>query len=295
MAMKKKTGKIRKNFHGYSRKDKILYWVQTAAAVLVTFIMLFPLYWMLVTSFKSGNVVLSTELQLLPDGLNFENYIEAWTRVPLGRYIINTVIATAIVMFFKIVGGVLASYGFARGKFAGRDILFYLILGAMMVPHQITFIPLYEMCANLGWVNTFAGLALSSLVAPHFIFMLRQSFKSVDQSYVDAGKLDGLGELGTIWHVMIPMCKASLITVSLTTFITEWNSYFWPKIITQTDAVRTVSIGLVHLKSTFSGDNAWLHTNVTMAGGVITMIPAVIMFIVFQKYMLTGYAKTAMK
>lgn len=286
---------MKKAFHGYTKKDKAIYWVQTVIAVLVTLIMLFPLYWMVVTSFKTGNVVLTKEIRLLPDSLSLENYIEAWNRVPLGRYILNTVIVTVIVMTIKISGGVLAAYGFARGNFPGRNILFYMILGAMMVPHQVTFIPLYILCSRLGWVNTYMGLVLPSVVAPHFIFMLRQAFMSVDQSYIDAGKIDGLGTLGAIWYVMIPMCKASLITVSLTTFITEWNGYFWPKIITQTDAVRVLTVGLVHLRESWNGEALWLHTNVTMAGAVITMIPAVVLFIVFQKYMLTGYSKTAMK
>lgn len=281
--------------HAYSRKDKILNILQTFFAVIVTLIMIFPLYWMLVTSFKTGDIVLTNELKLLPDSFSFENYIEAWKRVPLGRYIWNTVIVTAIVMIIKITGGVLAAYGFARGNFPGRDILFYLILGAMMVPHQVTFIPLYILCSRLGWVNTYAGLVLPSVVAPHFIFMLRQAFKGVDQSYIDAGKIDGLGTLGAIWYIMVPMCKASLITVSLTTFITEWNNYFWPKIITQSDAVRVITVGLVHLRESWSGEALWSHTNVTMAGAVITMIPAVLLFIIFQKYMLTGYSKTAMK
>ncbi len=286
---------MKKTFHGYTKKDKAVYGAQTVIAVLVTLIMIFPLYWMVVTSFKTGNVVLTKDIHLLPDSLSLENYIEAWNRVPLGRYIFNTVIVTIIVMTIKISGGVLAAYGFARGNFPGRNILFYLILGAMMVPHQVTFIPLYILCSRLGWVNTYMGLVLPSVVAPHFIFMLRQAFMSVDQSYIDAGKIDGLGTLGAIWYVMIPMCKASLITVSLTTFITEWNSYFWPKIITQTDAVRVLTVGLVHLRESWNGEALWLHTNVTMAGAVITMIPAVVLFFIFQKYMLTGYSKTAMK
>ncbi|MCI8515584.1 MAG: carbohydrate ABC transporter permease [Hungatella sp.] len=286
---------MKTKFRGYSKKDKAIHVLQTVLAVVVTLIMMFPLYWMIVTSLKTGNVVLNREISLLPDSLSPANYVEAWNRVPLGRYIFNTVIVTFLVMTIKISGGVLAAYGFARGSFPGRNVLFYVILGAMMVPHQVTFIPLYILCSRLGWVNTYMGLILPSVVAPHFIFMLRQAFMSVDQSYLDAGKIDGLGTLGAIWYVMIPMCKASLITVSLTTFITEWNSYFWPKIITQTDAVRVLTVGLVHLRESWTGEELWLHTNVTMAGAVITMIPAVILFIIFQKYMLTGYSKTAMK
>lgn len=284
-----------KTFRGYTRKDRLLYFAQTLLSVIITLIMLFPLYWMIVTSLQPGEVLLGSSPDLLPKGFEWRNYLTAWTRVPLGRYIWNTVVVTFISMTIKIVGGVLAAYAFANGKFRGRDILFYIVLGAMMVPHQITFVPMYVLCSRLGWVNTYAGLVLPSIVAPQFIFMLRQSFRSVDQSYIEAGKIDGLGTLGTIWNVMIPMCKASLITMSLTTFVGEWNSYFWPKIITQTDSVRVITVGLVHLRESWQGTELWAHTNVTMAGAVITMIPAIVLFILFQKYMLTGYAKTAMK
>ena len=294
--MSPKKNILLRNIHGYGPKEKITYVVQGIGAGIVTLIMLFPLYWMLVTSFKTGEVLLGHGIDVLPSfPISFENYVEAWTRVPLGRYIYNTVMTTAIAMTFKVVTGVLAAYGFSRESFPGCNAMFYLILGAMMVPHQIIFIPIYLLCSKLGWINTYAGIVLPGLVAPHMIFMLRQSFKSVDQSYIDAGKLDGLGTLGVIRHVMVPMCKASLFTVGLNTFISDWNLYFWPKIITKTDAVRTIGIGLVRLRDSFTGEDVWAHTNVTMAGAMITMIPGVIMFCIFQKYMLTGYAKTAMK
>lgn len=279
----------------YTAKDKILYVLQTLGAILVTLIMVFPIYWMLVTSFRTGDVLLSKELNLLPNSLSLDNYIEACNRVPLFRYMWNTILVTAIIMVCKIVTGVLAAYGFARGKFFGRDALFCVILGAMMVPHQVIFVPVYVLCARLGWVDTIAGLVLPSAVAPHFIFMLRQSFKSVDDSYIDAGKIDGLGTVGTIFHIMVPMCKATLITAVLNAFIGSWNSYFWPKIITRSDKIRTITVGLVHLRESWTVVDMWKHTNVTMAGAVITMIPAVILFFVFQKYMLTGYSKMAMK
>lgn len=284
-----------KAFRGYTRKEKILYSLKTLGGLTVTLIMLFPLYWMLVTTFRPGIIVLSKEFSLLPEKLSLKNYAEALKRVPLLRYILNTVFATALGLFFKIGSGILAAYSFACGRFPGRDILFYLILGAMMVPHQVTFVPLYVLCSRLGWIDTFPGLLLPGLVDAHFIFMLRQSFKSVDSSYLDAGKMDGLGTLGAIWYVMIPMCRSTLIAAGLTTFIGEWNSYFWPKIITQTDRIRTVAAGLVYLKESYTGMEIWQNMNVTMAGAVITLIPAILLFFLFQKYMLTGYSKASMK
>ena len=295
MNEKEKKKASRKAFKGYTKKDKLLWHLQTLVAIFFTALSVFPIYWMIVTAVHDGPILLDGNPNILPESFTLANFADAWNRVPLARYIWNTVVATLIVMSFKIVLGVLAAYGFARGKFPGRDILFYIVLGAMMVPHQCIFIPMYVICAKLGWVNTIAGLVLPSLVAPRFIFMLRQSFKSVDQSYVDAGRIDGLGTLGSIWHVMIPMCKATLITVSLNTFVSEWNNYFWPKIVTQTDKIRTVTTGLVQLRESFGSVENWTHSNTTMSGAIIALIPAVTMFFLFQKYMLKGYAKTAMK
>ncbi len=293
--MEQKRYKRPKTFRGYSKKSRALYTTQTVLAVLVTLVMLFPLYWMLISSLRPGEVLLGKSASLLPTGFEWRNYLEAWTRVPLWRYIWNTIAVTAISMTIKIVGGVLAAYGFANGRFPGRDILFYVVLGATMVPHQVTFVPMYVICSRLGWVDTYAGLVFPGIVGAHFIFMMRQSFRSVDQSYIDAGRLDGLGVLGTIWYVMVPMCKASLITMSLTTLIGQWNSYFWPKIIVKTDAARVLTVGLIHLRESWTGTEMWAHTNVTMAGAVIGMLPAIVLFFMFQKYMLTGYSKASMK
>lgn len=293
--MKKKKKNVRRTFKGYTRTDKILHYLQTIGAIFVTALMMFPIYWIVKTALVEGVVILDDSPNILPTSLTLKNFVTAWNKVPLWRYILNTVVVTVIVMFSKICFGTLAAYGFARGKFPGRDILFYLVLGAMMIPTQCIFIPVYTMMAKMGLINTLMGLAFPNLIAPQFIYMLRQSFKSVDQSYIDAGRIDGLGTLGSIWHVMVPMCKATLITVSLNTFVSEWNNYFWPKIIAQSDAARTVTTGLVQLRESFGGVETWMNYNVTMAGTIITLIPAVAMFFCFQKYMLQGYAKTAMK
>lgn len=295
MNAKAKKKASRKAFKGFTLKDKILYHLQTLGAIIVTALMMFPVYMIVKTAVTEGKVLLNTSPNFLPQTFTLMNFVEAWNRVPLWLYIGNTVIVTAIVMFSKIFFGTLAAYGFARGKFPGRDILFYVILGAMMIPGQCTFIPVYTMMAKMKLVNKLIGLAFPNLIAARFIYMLRQSFKSVDQSYVDAGRIDGLGTLGSIWHVMVPMCKATLITVALNTFVSEWNNYFWPKIIAQDDRARTVTTGLVQLRESFGGTETWMNYNITMSGAIITLIPAVAMFFCFQKYMLKGYAKTAMK
>ena len=232
---------------------------------------------------------------------HWQNFVDAWHAQNFPRLLLNTVYVTAIMMICDLVVSVLAGYGFARGNFPLKNTLFLLVLSAMMIPTQVVFIPVYVMIARLGWVNTFAGMALPGIVSAHRIFMLRNNFMSVDQSYLDAGRVDGLGVIGTIRHVLMPMCRASVITTSLTAFINGWNNYFWPKILAKDDAHRLISVGIQRLKAQFDSMTGGLSVNgsgfynTVMAGVIISIVPVVIVFAFCQKYILKGFAKNAMK
>ena len=269
--------------------------LQTLGAVLVTLIMVFPLYWMLITSLKSGSEVLTLTPTFWPESLQWSNYVFAWNSIDFLRFMFNTLYVTFWNLLIQTVVGVLAAYGFARGRFPGKNLLFLLVLSALMIPSQVTLIPIYVMIANLGWVDTFAGLILPGTVSAYMIFMLRNNFMSVDQSYLDAGRVDGLGILGTIWYVLIPMCRASVITTSLVSFINGWNNYFWPKILSKSDETRLISVALVKMKNMWDGLSNSGFYNTVMAGVAISIIPVVLVFAFNQKYMLKGYSKNAMK
>ena len=278
-----------------ARRARIMRWLQTLGAVLVTLIMVFPLYWMLVTSLKTEAEVLTLTPTFWPESLQWSNYVFAWNSVDFLRFMFNTLYVTFWNLLIQTVVGVLAAYGFARGRFPCKNLLFLLVLSAMMIPSQVTFIPIYVMIANLGWVDTFAGLILPGTVSADMIFMLRNNFMSVDQSYLDAGRVDGLGILGTIWYVLIPMCRASVITTSLVSFINGWNNYFWPKILSKSDETRLISVALVKMKNMWEGLAGSGFYNTVMAGVAISIIPVVLVFAFNQKYMLKGYSKNAMK
>ena len=276
------------------KHKSIWYHMQTVAAVLITIIMIFPLYWMLATSVKSAEEVQLVIPTLFPHSFHPENYLTVLTKANFSKYYWNTIVMTAGIMFFQIGTGTLAAYGFACGKFKGRNLLFYMVLGALMIPIQVTFIPIYIMCANWGLNDTFLGLILPESVSAYYIFMMRNSFLAIDQSYIDAGRIDGLGKFGVIRHVLVPMSKSTIFTVTLVTFSNGWNSYFWPKIIAKNEVRRVLTVGLAQLKNTFAGQ-AVSNYHEIMAGAVMAVIPLVILFIVFQKYMMTGYSKAAMK
>ena len=267
--------------------------VQYVVAIIFTIVMLFPIYWMIVSSFKTSEELLRPVPTLWPENFTFRT-IPMFSGAPFGLYFYNTIVMTVFIMLGELTLGVLAAYGFSKGKFPGKNIFFLIVLGALMVPFQVTFITVYVMTARLNWLNTFQGLIIPNLVSAYFIFMLRQAFMSVDDSYLEAGRIDGMGRISSIIHVLCPMCAPTLITLSILSFIGGWNSYFWPKIITTTDARRTIAVGITYLRQTFSGLET-SNYNEIMAGAVLGIVPIIALFLILQKYIMTGMSKAAMK
>ncbi|MBO2516233.1 MAG: carbohydrate ABC transporter permease [Clostridiales bacterium] len=267
---------------------------QYAVAILLVLISLFPIYWMIISSFKTSAELTDAVPTLWPKQFIWSNYPSVLKKAPFGRYLLNTLVTTLAIMAGELTIGVMAAYGFSKGEFKGKNILFLLVLGALMVPIQVTFVPIYVTLARLSLIDTWTGVILPNLVSAYFIFMLRQNFMAVDNSYIEAGKIDGMGRFGTIIHVLIPMCKPTVITVSIISFINGWNSYFWPKMITQTEKSRTIAVGVQRLKETFAGQFV-SNYNEIMAGAVMAIIPIVLLFLILQKYIMTGMSKAAMK
>lgn len=267
--------------------------LQAVLAVIITVITVFPLYWMLISSLKTEAEMMLAVPTLWPEGFEWRNYKAAFEKVPLMRYIGNTVVMTAGYVVGQTLTGILAAYSFARGEYKGRNALFLLVLGALMIPIQVTFIPIYVIVARLNWLNTFAGLIVPNMVSAYFIFMLRQSFMSVDNSYLEAAQVDGMGHFRIIFQVLVPLCKPTVITVTLITFMNGWNSYFWPKMVTTNQSHRTITLGIMELKQSLEGIIS--NYNEIMAGAVISIIPVAVLFLALQRHIMTGFAKNAMK
>ena len=269
--------------------------LQYACALAVTAIVLFPIYWMIISALKTSEELLRPVPTLWPEnfqwGANFEAVLK---RAPFGRYFYNTIVSTLFIMVAQLLVGIFAAYGFSKGESRGKNFLFIVVLGALMIPIQVTFVPIYVLVSKLGWINTFPALIVPNLVSAYFIFMLRQSFMSVDNSYLEAGKIDGMGRISAVIHILCPMCKPTLITVSIITFINGWNSYFWPKMVTTNDTRRTIAVGINYLRRTFAGVEV-ANYNEIMAGAVLAILPIVVLFLFLQKYIMTGLSKAAMK
>ena len=268
--------------------------IRTILAVIITVIMVFPLFWMVSTALKTEAETMGAKLVFWPAKMQFQNFKYVVDSVPFFRYMLNTAVVTAMQMASELILGIMAAYAFSKGRFHGKHLLFIIVLGAMMIPLQVTFIPLYIVIARAGLMNSYWGIWIAGCVSSYTIFLLRQAFMTIDDSYIEAAHVDGMGKFGTIFRIMVPMCKPTVITVALTAFMGGWNNYFWPKVIIKEQNMYLLTVGIQKLRTSYGGEITNNYHQI-MAGVLLSVIPVFIVFALFQKHMLSGFTKAAMK
>ena len=268
--------------------------IRTILAVIITVIMIFPLFWMVSTALKTEAETMGAKLVFWPAKMQFQNFKYVVDSVPFFRYMLNTTVVTAMQMASELILGIMAAYAFSKGRFHGKHLLFIIVLGAMMIPLQVTFIPLYIVIARVGLMNSYWGIWIAGCVSSYTIFLLRQAFMTIDDSYIEAAHVDGMGKFGTIFRIMVPMCKHTVITVALTAFMGGWNNYFWPKVIIKEQNMYLLTVGIQKLRTSYGGEIT-NNDHQIMAGVLLSVIPVFIVFALFQKHMLSGFTKAAMK
>ncbi len=285
-----------KNFNKNSNRAPITVGqvVRVILAVIVTVFMIFPLFWMVSTSLKTEAETMGAQLVFWPKVMQFENFSYVLNRVPFFRYMLNTALVTIMQMASELLLGIMAAYAFSKGRFHGKHTMFLIVLGAMMIPIQVTFIPLYIVIARAGLMNTYWGIWIAGCVSSYTIFLLRQAFMTIDDSYIEAAHVDGMGKMGTLFKIMVPMCKPTVITVALTAFMGGWNNYFWPKVIIKEQNMYLLTVGIQKLRTSYGGEITNNYHQI-MAGVLLSVIPVFIVFALFQKHMLSGFTKAAMK
>lgn len=261
-----------------------------ALLVAMALVIGLPFFWMLVTSLKKSGDVFNFS-QLLPPDPQWANYARAWTKAPFGRYLFNSTFTSVAILLGQYLTIIPAAYGFSRLHFPGRDVLFVLVLATMMVPIQITFIPTFVIVSRLNWKDTYFALIVPFVTSAFGIFLLRQSFLQVSQDFLDAAKLDGCGHLGIMRHVMVPLNAPTLITFGLFSFVYHFNDLFWPLVVTESDELRTVPMGLSSFIE-FEGGTRW---NELLAASLFSMLPLVILFIFTQRFFIKGLAAGGLK
>lgn len=259
--------------------------------------MLMPFAWMLSTSLKPQNEVFSYPPQWIPSTLLWENYARAWAAAPFGRYFFNSALVALTVTLADVVTSSLAAFAFGRMEFPLRNALFTVFLASLMIPHQMTIIPAFLLLKTFGEISPAIGLdTYFSLIAPFAasafgVFMLRQSFMQLPNELEDAATLDGCGRLGFLTRVVLPLSRPALATLALFAFQGNWNSYLWPLIVTNSDGMRTVQIGLRY----FVGQEGSSQWGLLMAAAVFVSMPVVILYLFVQRQFVQGIAATGIK
>lgn len=259
--------------------------------------MIMPFIWMISTSFKSQSEVFAYPPQWIPTEFHWQNYVKAWNAAPFPRYFFNSVVVALAVTFGDLFTSALAAYAFARMKFPGRDAIFLIYLSSLMIPHQMTILPSFLLLKNLGDLIPAFGLdSYFALIAPFLasafgVFLLRQSFMQIPNELEDAAILDGCGRARFLWEIVIPLSRPALATLALFTFMGNWNSYLWPLIVTNSDTLRTVQIGLRY----FIGQEGASQWGLLMAAAVFVSLPVVLIYLVVQRQFVQGIASTGLK
>jgi sn-glycerol 3-phosphate transport system permease protein len=260
-------------------------------AVLLILIFFVPFYWMIITSIKSLGEVLKFPPSLWPENPQWQNFLRAVTAIPFIKYTINSVIVTLGILLCQLLTIIPAAYAFARFRFKGRTFFFGLTLATMMIPGQLVFLPIFLLFSRWGIINSYLTLILPFASSAFGIFLLRQSFMQIPEEIIEAARMDKVSELQIIFQIMLPIAKPAVTTLALFSFISAWNDYFWPLVMTTTDAVRTLPLGIAALRTVDSG----ITHHIVMAGNVILILPIAAAFIFAQNQIIQAFTYSGEK
>lgn len=253
--------------------------------ILTTLVVFLPLLWMVLSSFKLPGEIITMDLKLLPEGLNLENYNIAMTTVPFAQFFINSLIVTTVGATIKVLLAILTAYALVFVRFPYKNVIFVLILVALMVPPQVSILPNYILIAGMGGKNTLWGIILPGLGTAFGTFLLRQHFMTLPASILESAEIDGAGHWRRLWQIVAPVSGPSIATVALVVVVSEWNDYIWPLIITDRPETMTLPVGLTLLQNSEGNGSGW---GILMAGAVLVIVPILLVFAALQRYIVAG-------
>jgi putative chitobiose transport system permease protein len=256
-----------------------------AVLCLIALITIFPFAWVLFTSFKGPNdAIYSVPPQLIPHDPTLDNYLRVWRQLPVGFFFLNSLAVAVSVVVVDTLITALAAYPLAKMRFPGRDTIFYLLLATLIIPPQLIAIPSFVLAVNVfHYYDTILALFFPALANVLHIFLLRQAIRSVPDDLIDAGKIDGAGELRIWWDILMPVIRPTLATVAIISFVNQWNNFFWPSLMLHTRDRMTLQVGLVALQGAFANDARGIA-----AGVVMTVVPMIIFFMALQGQFIRG-------
>lgn len=267
---------------------------KTLAHILLIFLsltMLFPFLWMISTSLKSGSSIFAYPPELIPNPVNFQNYVDVFVKQPMLNGLLNSleiaVFNTVGVLFFASM----AAYSFAKLRFRGKKILFGVLLATMMIPSQVTLIPMYIWFKNLGWIDTYLPLIVPSILCNAYgVFLLRQFFMTLPDSYMESAKLDGCSQPVIFFRIMLPLCVPAMATLGLFTFMGNWNNFLTPLIYLNTRTKFTLPLIIMSFQNMYYSD--W---SLLMAASCVSVLPVIILYLCTGRYFMQGIVMTGLK
>lgn len=259
------------------------------ALIAVALVILLPYVWMISSSFKTEQDIFSARVQILPSHLDWQNYRAALQDYPLVLWLLNSIAIATVGTCAVVATSVLAGYAFGRLTFWGRDRLFFLFLGTMMIPVQVTLIPTFIIVRVLGWVDSYAGLIAPQVVAMFGVFLMRQFFLSFPGELEDAARIDGCGYLGTLWRIVLPVTGPAIASLAIFAFTGNWNNFLWPLVAVSDSNLFTIQVGLASMK----GDI--IPWGPMLAATTLSALPILVMYLFFQRHFVQGIVLTGLK
>ncbi|MBU5213048.1 carbohydrate ABC transporter permease [Heyndrickxia oleronia] len=274
-----------------NKRKIIRYVVSYFFLIIVAVIMIVPFLWSVSTALKGQNeTIFSFPPQFIPEHITLENFVKVWNTIPIGRYLWNSTVLAFWGVVLPLLFCSLAAFPLARMNFKGKNIVFLTILGTMMIPGEVTMIPIYIILQKLHLIGSYTGVILPGAVSAFGIFLMRQAFMGIPKEIDESAIMDGASTLQIWWHIMMPMVKPMLATLAILSFIGSWNSFLWPLLVLQDPNTYPLTIGLYDLKGAFVSD-----TRLVSAGAIIALIPILVVFIAFQNYFIKGAYSSAVK
>lgn len=274
--------------NSYELKKKInLYYIKIISAVVLGFILLFPIYMMLVSSLKTRADVF--DMKIIPNAITPEGYTLA-IEEDFGRYFLNSLFISTTVTLVALLFHAMAGYALARLKFAGKNAIFLWILSTLMIPFSVIMIPLFILVKQFDWLNTFRGVIIPAIPHAYGIFLFRQFFLTIPKDLEEAATIDGCSYFGIFAKIFVPLSKSISITLAVAFFIANWNNYLWPLIVSQKQEMWVLQVALANFIG--RNDTPW---NAIMASGVMTVVPTIFIFFVLQKYLVEGIKMSGIK
>ena len=257
----------------------LTYAVLTALAIAT----MIPILWMVLTAFKSAPEVAASPPTFIPREWHPENFAEAWRFAPFGQYLLNTAFMAGTITVLEVITSALAAYAFARLRFRGRDLLFLVYLGTLMIPRQVTLIPSFILMRELHWVDTYQGLIIPQAFSAFGTFLLRQFFLTIPYELEDAARIDGATRFGCFARIILPLSGPALATLAVFVFLFQWNNLLWPLVISNTDGTRPLAVGL----RKFLGEHG-TDWNLLMAAATLATLPVLALYLVAQRWFVRG-------